>query len=187
LSANFEFFFLLMPMSTHRAAIALGSNLGDSYKILKSALETLDRCSGITVEAVSGTYQTVAVGPPQPDYLNACVVLSTSLEPQVLLDTLLEIEAQFGRVRRERWGARLLDLDLLLFDDLVMEQSGLQIPHPRMVERAFVLVPLADVAADWVEPISGKAIAFLVQQVNCSGVQKIPILLCPSVENHPNS
>lgn len=174
-------------MLIHRAAIALGSNLGDSDQILKSALETLDRLPSIRVEAVSKTYQTVAVGPPQPDYLNVCAILSTDLEPQALLDTLLEVEAQFGRVRWERWGARLLDLDLLLFDDLVIEQSGLQIPHPRMVERAFVLVPLADIAADWVEPISGKAIAYLLQQVDCSGVQKIPLLLCPSVENHPNS
>jgi 2-amino-4-hydroxy-6-hydroxymethyldihydropteridine diphosphokinase len=174
-------------MPIHRAAIALGSNLGDSFQILKSALKTLDSLPHITLEAVSETYQTVAVGPPQPDYLNACALLSTDLEPQALLDTMLEVEAQFGRVRWERWGARLLDLDLLLFDDLVIEQSGLQIPHPRMVERAFVLVPLADIAADWVEPISGKAIAFWVQQVDCSGVQKIPLLLCPSVENHPNS
>jgi 2-amino-4-hydroxy-6-hydroxymethyldihydropteridine diphosphokinase len=174
-------------MPLHRAAIALGSNLGDSCQILKSALKTLDSLPQITVEAVSEIYQTVAVGPPQPDYLNACAVVSTDLEPQVLLDTMLEVEAQFGRVRWERWGARLLDLDLLLFDDLVIEQSGLQIPHPRMVERAFVLVPLADVAADWIEPISGKAIAFWVQQVDCSGVQKIPLLLCPSVENPPNS
>jgi 2-amino-4-hydroxy-6-hydroxymethyldihydropteridine diphosphokinase len=174
-------------MPLHRAAIALGSNLGDSCQILKSALETLDSLPQITVEAVSEIYQTVAVGPPQPDYLNACAVLSTDLEPQALLDTMLEVEAQFGRVRWERWGARLLDLDLLLFDDLVIEQSGLQVPHPRLVERAFVLVPLADVAADWVEPISRKAIAFWVQQVDCSGVQKIPLLLCPSVENLPNS
>jgi 2-amino-4-hydroxy-6-hydroxymethyldihydropteridine diphosphokinase len=174
-------------MFLHRAAIALGSNLGDSCQILQSALKTLDSLPNITVEAVSEIYQTVAVGPPQPDYLNACAVLSTDLEPQTLLDTMLEIEAQFGRVRWERWGARLLDLDLLLFDDLVIEQPGLQVPHPRLVERAFVLVPLTDVAADWLEPISGKAIAFWVQQVDCSGVQKIPLLLCPSVENPPNS
>jgi 2-amino-4-hydroxy-6-hydroxymethyldihydropteridine diphosphokinase len=177
-------------MPIHRAAIALGSNLGDSHQILKSALVTLGNLPDITVTAVSEIYQTVAVTlspPPQPDYLNACAVLSTTLEPQALLDTMLEIEAQFGRVRWERWGARLLDLDLLLFDDLVIEQSGLQIPHPRMAERAFVLVPLVDVAADWIDPVSGKAIAFLVQQVDCSGVQKIPLLLCPSVENHPNS
>ncbi|NJR39493.1 MAG: 2-amino-4-hydroxy-6-hydroxymethyldihydropteridine diphosphokinase [Leptolyngbyaceae cyanobacterium CSU_1_4] len=174
-------------MPTHRAAIALGSNLGDSCQILKSALETLDRRSGIRVEAVSAAYQTVAIGPPQPDYLNACAVLSTDLQPLALLNALLEVEAQFGRVRRERWGARLLDLDLLLFENWVMEQPGLQIPHPRMVERAFVLIPLAEVAADWVEPLSGKAIAFLVQQVDCSGVQKIPPLLCPLVENPPNS
>jgi 2-amino-4-hydroxy-6-hydroxymethyldihydropteridine diphosphokinase len=178
-------------MPIHRAAIALGSNLGDSLHILKSALATLDASSQIAVETVSSVYQTVAVtlpaADPQPDYLNACAILSTSLEPQALLDLMLEVETQFGRVRYERWGARLLDLDLLLFDDLVIEQSGLQIPHPRLVERAFVLVPLAEIAADWVEPVSGEAIAFWAQQVDCSGVHPIPPLLCPSVESLPNS
>jgi 2-amino-4-hydroxy-6-hydroxymethyldihydropteridine diphosphokinase len=174
-------------MPTHSAAIALGSNLGNSYQLLNSALMVLNETSGIHVTATSEIYRTAPVGPPQPDYLNACAILSTTLTPQALLDTLLEIEAQFGRIRVERWGARLLDLDLLLFDDLVIEQSGLQIPHPRMVERAFVLVPLADIAADWIDPISGKAIAFLVQQLDCSGVQPNPLLLCPSVENPPSS
>jgi 2-amino-4-hydroxy-6-hydroxymethyldihydropteridine diphosphokinase len=155
----------------HRAAIALGSNLGDSYNILKSALETLATTPGIRLVAQSPIYQTIAIGPPQPDVLNACAVLSTDLTPRVLLDTLLEIEVRFGRVRRERWGPRLLDLDLLLFDDLIVEQPGLQIPHPRMRERAFVLVPLSDIAANWVEPVSGSAIADLVQQVDCSGVK----------------
>lgn len=87
------------------------------------------------------------------------------------MTTLLAIEANFGRVRRERWGPRSLDLDLLLFDDLIWQQPGLTIPHPRMTERAFVLVPLQEIAADWVEPVSGQAIATLAQQVDWSGVK----------------
>jgi 2-amino-4-hydroxy-6-hydroxymethyldihydropteridine diphosphokinase len=157
----------------HRVAIALGSNIGDSCTILKAALKTLAHTPNIVLQAQSPFYQTVAIGPPQPDVLNACALLSTSLGPKTLLDTLLQIEAQFGRVRRERWGPRSLDLDLLLFDDLVVDQPGLQIPHPHMTERAFVLVPLADIAANWIEPVSGKAIADLLQQVDCSGVRSI--------------
>ncbi|MBD1869378.1 2-amino-4-hydroxy-6-hydroxymethyldihydropteridine diphosphokinase [Cyanobacteria bacterium FACHB-471] len=156
-----------------RVAIALGSNVGDSPAILKSALDILDHTPGIVLQATSHCYRTVAVGPPQPDVLNACALLATTLEPQDLLSTLLQIEAKFGRVRRERWGPRSLDLDLLLFDDQILQQPGLQIPHPRMNQRAFVLVPLAEIAADWVEPVSGKAIAELLQQVDCSGVKEI--------------
>jgi 2-amino-4-hydroxy-6-hydroxymethyldihydropteridine diphosphokinase len=155
-----------------RVAIALGSNVGDSATILKSALDMLDGTPGIALEAKSHYYRTVAVGPPQPDVLNACALLSTTLEPQELLTTLLQIEARFGRVRQERWGPRSLDLDLLLFDDQILQQPNLQIPHPRMNQRAFVLVPLAEIAADWVEPVSGKAIAELLQQVDCSGVKE---------------
>jgi 2-amino-4-hydroxy-6-hydroxymethyldihydropteridine diphosphokinase len=155
-----------------RAAIALGSNIGDSCAVLHSALAQLDAMPEITVQARSHFYQTVAIGPPQPDVLNACAVLSTQLEPRSLLDTMLQIEAQFGRVRQERWGPRSLDLDLLLFEDRHINEPGLEVPHPRMNERAFVLVPLADVAPDWIEPVSGKAIAELLKAVDCSGVVK---------------
>lgn len=154
----------------HTSAIALGSNLGDSWQILESAVGRLHQLAG-KVQARSDWYQTKAVGPPQPDYLNGCVTLHTALAPHALLSTMLAIEQEFGRERRERWGARTLDLDLLLFDDLILDSPTLQIPHPRMVERAFVLVPLAEIAADWTEPVSGKAIADLVQTVDCSGVQ----------------
>lgn len=156
----------------HRAAIALGSNVGDSYAILKAALQTLDATPGIKVEAASLIYQTVAVGPPQPDILNACALLTTTLSPRTLLDTLLQTEAKFGRVRRERWGPRSLDLDLLLFDAVILKEPGLQIPHPGLAERAFVLVPLNDIAPDWVEPVSGQTIAVLLQQVDCSGIKE---------------
>jgi 2-amino-4-hydroxy-6-hydroxymethyldihydropteridine diphosphokinase len=155
----------------HRVAIALGSNLGDSFRILEGALRVLAETPGIQVQAQSPVYQTVAVGPPQPDYLNACALLLTRLDPESLLSVLLSVEAEFGRVRRERWGARRLDIDLLLFDDLILRQSALEIPHPRMAQRAFVLVPLNDIAAAWVEPVSEQTIAELVQQVDCSGVK----------------
>lgn len=161
------------PPYLHRAVIALGSNLGESYHILQAALKTLAAHPQLVLHSQSPVYRTVAVGPPQPDYLNACALLSTTFDPDKLLQTLLDIEAQFGRVRRERWGPRLLDLDLLLFDDLVVQRPQLTIPHPRMVERAFVLVPLNDIAPDWVEPLSGQMIAELVQQVDCSGVDRL--------------
>ncbi|GAC1459254.1 MAG: hypothetical protein NVS2B14_01440 [Chamaesiphon sp.] len=154
-------------------AIALGSNLGDSRTILESAIETLAYTPGITLLAQSSWYKTIAVGPPQPDYLNGCVLLEAQLTPQNLLETLLSIEIQFGRTRKERWEPRTLDLDLLLFDDVILDTPTLQLPHPCMTERAFVLVPLAEIAPDWVEPVSGKAIAELVQAVNSLGVVKL--------------
>jgi 2-amino-4-hydroxy-6-hydroxymethyldihydropteridine diphosphokinase len=152
------------------AAIALGSNLGNSQSTLEAAVQMLATTPEISVERRSHWYQTKAVGPPQPDYLNGCALLQVTLSPQALLQSLLEIEANFGRVRRERWGPRTLDLDLLLFDDLILDLPRLQIPHPRMAERAFVLVPLAEIAPDWQDPTSGQTIATLLQTVDCSGV-----------------
>lgn len=155
------------------AAIALGSNLGDSLAILEGALEALAQIPGIEVIARSPWYQTKPIGPPQPDYLNGCALLQVELSPHELLETLLQVEAQFGRVRQKRWGARSLDLDLLLFNDLILDTPTLTLPHPRLHERAFVLVPLADIAPDWVEPVSQKAIAELVQKVDWSGVRRL--------------
>lgn len=156
-----------------QSAIALGSNLGDSRAILESSLEILDQTPRISLELQSSFYRTEPVGPPQPDYLNGCALLKVEMSPLELLETLLAIEAKFGRVRQERWGPRILDLDLLLFDNLILETPKLTLPHPCMRERAFVLVPLAEIAPNWIDPISGKAIAQLVQEVDCSGVTKI--------------
>jgi 2-amino-4-hydroxy-6-hydroxymethyldihydropteridine diphosphokinase len=158
-------------------AIALGSNLGDSQTILESALEALDRSMGINLGKRSHWYQTKAVtlpdSPPQPDYLNGCALLKTTLTPTQLLHTLLSIETQFGRVRQEQWGPRTLDLDLLLFNDVILNTNHLKIPHPRMIDRAFVLVPLAEIAPDWIEPISGQAIAQLAQALDHSDLKKL--------------
>ena len=154
----------------HDSVIALGSNIGDSLTILEAAVKTLHKVPGITYKKKSSWYRTKAVGPPQPDYLNGCVNLGVDIEPFELLKILLEIENQFGRERKERWGARTLDLDLLLYDDLILDSPTLQVPHPRMPQRAFVLVPLAEIVPDWVEPISKRAIKELVKEVDCSGV-----------------
>ncbi|MBR8828696.1 MAG: 2-amino-4-hydroxy-6-hydroxymethyldihydropteridine diphosphokinase [Gomphosphaeria aponina SAG 52.96 = DSM 107014] len=157
----------------NKCAIALGSNLGDSLLILENAVKMLRNTPGIMVESVSSWYQTAPVGPPQPDYLNGCALLEVQLSPTDLLATLLTIEKQFGRVRRERFGPRTLDLDILLLANLILDTPNLQIPHPRMRERAFVLVPLAEIAPLWVEPVSGKAIASFLEGLDCSGVHRL--------------
>ncbi|MEA5571156.1 2-amino-4-hydroxy-6-hydroxymethyldihydropteridine diphosphokinase [Calothrix sp. UHCC 0171] len=159
---------------TVQSAIALGSNLGDSPAILAAAIDTIAKTSGIKLLAQSRWYRTKAVGPPQPDYLNGCARLQVEMIPELLLEILLSIENKFGRTRNERWGARTLDLDLLLYDDLILNTEKLQIPHPRMSDRAFVLVPLAEIAPDWVEPVCQRTIKELVKDVDCSDISLFP-------------
>ncbi len=160
-----------MKLST--VAIALGSNLGNSKKNVETALNILNNNPNIHVKSCSSWYQTAPIGPPQPDYINGCAILEVQLKPDHLLETLLAVENQLGRIRRERWGPRTLDLDLLLFDDLIWETPALEIPHPRMRERAFVLVPLAEIAPNWVDPVTGKTIIQLLETVDCSDVKKL--------------
>ncbi len=152
-------------------AIALGSNLGDSLNILETSVLWLDYHPEVTVVARSRWYRTKPIGPPQPDYLNGCALLTVTLTPHQLMAVLLEIEQKFHRIRLEKWGPRTLDLDLLLYDDLVLETSDLMIPHPRMNERAFVLVPLAEIAPDWCDPITHKTIRELSEGLDHSGVE----------------
>lgn len=159
--------------STRSVAIALGSNLGDSRSILNGAIDRLRSQPQIALVAVSSWYLTKPVGPPQPDYLNGCATLQTSLEPGDLLRALHAIEAEFGRVREQHWGARTLDLDLLLYADRIIDTPSLQVPHPRMTERAFVLIPLAEVAPTWIEPRSGCAIADLCDRLEYAGVERL--------------
>lgn len=147
--------------SPQRVAIALGSNLGDCRATLEAALLDLDRSPGVQLLRRSSWYRSAPVGPPQPDYINGCALLAVSLVPEALLDRLQAIESRHGRVRAERWGPRTLDLDLILFGETVLDSERLQIPHPRLHERAFVLVPLAEIAPDWLDPRSGLTVAAL--------------------------
>ena len=156
-----------------RCAIALGSNLGKSLDTVKNALKGIANIPGIELIATSSWYQTVPIGPPQPDYVNGCAVLQVQQNPEELLTILQAIELQFGRVRTEKWGARTLDLDILLYGDLIINTPHLTIPHAHLTERAFVLVPLVEIAPDWVEPVSKKAIAQLAKEVDCTGVKLI--------------
>ncbi|MBW4485641.1 MAG: 2-amino-4-hydroxy-6-hydroxymethyldihydropteridine diphosphokinase [Tildeniella torsiva UHER 1998/13D] len=160
-------------MTAVPCAIALGSNLGDSQTILRQALTALADCPDIDVIARSSLYQTIAIGPPQPDILNACALLNTPLSARDLLDRLLGIEQQFGRVRGERWGPRTLDLDLLFYGQALITEPTLHIPHPRLRERAFVLIPLAEIAPSWCDPVSGQSVRLLCQAVDPAGVQPL--------------
>ncbi len=155
-----------------QAVIALGSNLGESLATLERAIQILAKTTDITLISHSSWYRTKPVGPPQPDYLNGCALLKVELNPEKLLETLLSVEQKFGRVRKEHWGARTLDLDLILYGDLILDTPNLQIPHPLMAERAFVLVPLAEIAPNWIEPVSKKKIIELLKEVDCSGIFK---------------
>ncbi|REK69261.1 2-amino-4-hydroxy-6-hydroxymethyldihydropteridine diphosphokinase [Paenibacillus paeoniae] len=131
------------------AYIALGSNMGEREKLLLEAIERIDSHPDISVLRVSGIYETEPVGyTDQPPFLNMVIAVSTALEPLNLLREQLEQERFLGRIRHERWGPRTIDLDLLLYDNVRMDQEELTLPHPRMMERAFVLVPLHDVISD---------------------------------------
>jgi 2-amino-4-hydroxy-6-hydroxymethyldihydropteridine diphosphokinase len=160
-------------MVLSRCAIGLGSNLGDSMAILVGAVDRLQKHAQIELLAVSSWYQTAPIGPPQPDYLNGCATIETSLTPLDLLAALQSIEAEFGRVRREVWGARTLDLDLLLYADRIIDRPTLQVPHLQMCDRAFVLIPLAEIAANWIEPRSGQSIDILCHRIEYSDVKLI--------------
>ncbi len=131
----------------YRAFVGLGSNLADPHAQLRRAVQALADLAGSRLCAVSGVYRSAAIGPGrQPDYLNAAARLETALAPLALLDALQAIEAHQGRVREVRWGPRTLDLDLLLYGDLELDHPRLRLPHPRLAERDFVLLPLAELA-----------------------------------------
>ena len=134
-----------MSDGPRQAFVALGSNLGDRWALLRGGLAQLP-----DVVAVSPVYETAPVGGPagQGPYLNLVAELRTAVTPRELLGVAQRAEAAAGRTRKERWGPRTLDVDILLVGDLVVEEPDLQVPHPRMWERGFVLVPLADLAPD---------------------------------------
>jgi 2-amino-4-hydroxy-6-hydroxymethyldihydropteridine diphosphokinase len=157
------------------AYIALGSNLGDRAAMLRGALVSLRRGANVRIVAESSVSETAPVGgPEQPDYLNMVVAVETALAPEALLARCLAIEAEHGRVRRERWGARTLDLDLLCYGEVELKTAQLTLPHPRMRERAFVLVPLAEIAPELM--IGDRTEGALAALVDRSGLRRVGTL-----------
>ena len=151
------------------AFVGIGSNLGDREENLRRAVELLAAEEGIDVGAVSEIRETEPVGPvEQGPFLNGAVQIETELGPRELLDRLLEVEQRLGRVRDERWGPRTIDLDLLLYGDLYVDQPGLTVPHPRLAERLFVLEPLFALDAGLSVPGRGPVAALI------RGLQSMP-------------
>ena len=149
-----------------RVAIALGSNLGDRDATLNSAAAAL---RGILTDLrLSSAHETayVGAGGPQPAYLNAAAVGETSLGARALLEALLETERQFGRERPYPDAPRTLDLDLVLYGMEILDEPGLVVPHPRFRQRRFVLEPLAEIASDWIDPVTGRTIEELVRTLD---------------------
>jgi 2-amino-4-hydroxy-6-hydroxymethyldihydropteridine diphosphokinase len=151
-------------MLMHIAFVGLGSNLGDPESRLREGLAALAALPEVRLTTASSLYRSAPVGHAgQPDFVNAVARLSTGLAPQPLLAALLGIEKGFGRKRSFRNAPRTLDLDLLLFDADNIDEAGLVVPHPRMHERAFVLVPLLEIAPDCLIPGKGLAAALLAR------------------------
>jgi 2-amino-4-hydroxy-6-hydroxymethyldihydropteridine diphosphokinase len=152
----------------HDVLIAFGSNQGNSEEVFDQAKQQLGSQDDITVISASQAKITRAVGGPskQPAYLNAAIRLNTNLDAHSLHQVLIQVETDLGRVRKQRWGARKIDLDLLLFDDLVLQSDNLTIPHPRMSFRRFVLGPAIEIAGDMIHPRSKLTIDSLVRQLN---------------------
>lgn len=144
--------------------LGLGSNIGDREQQLQSTVERLDQVTGIHVQHMSSMYETKPVGyVEQPDFLNVCLHIKTTLSPEALLHQCLRIEKELHRVREVRWGPRTIDIDVLLYGDEIIESEQLIVPHPRMTARAFVMIPLNEIAAHVIEPRSKKTIQSLVQ------------------------
>ena len=153
-----------MTTTSTECLIALGSNLGDRLENLRAGIEELGRLDGLDIDDVSKLYETAPVGGPdqQGPYLNAALRATTTIGAAELLAQLHRIEALRERERTIHWGPRTLDLDLLIYGDLVSDDPALEVPHPRQHQRRFVLVPVCDVAADLVHPVLGRTMRDLL-------------------------
>lgn len=146
----------------NKAILLIGGNLGDRTRHLQQAVEQINAQIG-KVEKTSAIYETAAWGHvKQPDYLNQALLVTTELDAITLIHTVLETERQIGRVRQEKWGARVIDIDIIFFNDNVINLPELQVPHPRMQLRNFVLVPVAEIVPGWQHPVLHKDVKTLL-------------------------
>ena len=153
------------------AYIGLGGNVGDVFANMKTAIKSLNEHPKISVKSISNVYKTPPWGIEDQDwFLNACASVETSLSAQELLAACLEAEKMLKRVRNLRWGPRTIDLDVLVFGEEVIAEDNLQVPHPRIQERAFVLMPIADIAPDML--LHGKTISHWLETIDASEIQK---------------
>lgn len=156
---------------SHLAYISLGGNIGNTLDIFQNALLAIEKKLGKIIQK-SSIYQTAAWGKEdQNDFLNQVILIETSFDAKKLLDSLLTIELLFERKRIERWGPRTLDLDLLSFDNQIENSESLVLPHPRIQERKFILVPLAELNPNWVHPMLRKSVSELLD--NCADQLKV--------------
>ncbi len=153
--------------------LSLGGNLGDPRGAMATALQAIDADPQSSVIRVSSLYRTPPWGKiDQPDFLNAAAEIRTIREPRDFLQLCLQTERELKRVRAERWGPRAIDIDILLFNDFIVKEEGLEIPHPRIAERAFVLVPLAEIAPDIkIADITARA---ALKMIDVSGIERLP-------------
>ena len=161
----------------HTAYIGIGSNLESPAANCLKAMEHLQTHSELTFVARSSLYQSEPFGiTDQNWFVNSAVQLTTSLPPEELLRTCLSIEHMMGRTRDEKWGPRIIDLDILFYDDLILKQEGLEIPHPGITERSFVLAPMCEIAPDFIHPKFKKPIQILLTEIaNPQQVNRIPL------------
>jgi 2-amino-4-hydroxy-6-hydroxymethyldihydropteridine diphosphokinase len=160
-----------------RAYLALGGNVGDSRATLDSAVLALSDADGIRLFARSSDYRTPPWGvTDQAPFINLCVAIDTTLAPGALLSCIHEIERRFGRDRasEQRWGPRTVDIDILAYDDLTLDDPGLILPHPRLFERAFVLMPLTEIAGD--VTIAGQTPRAALARLDTAGIERLPPL-----------
>lgn len=158
-----------MVNGVKRAYFGLGSNMGNKAANIRQAIARLEQTQGITVSSQSGLYRTAPWGMEDQDwFMNACIGIDTELAPEKLLDVCLETERTMGRERRQKWGPRLIDIDILCYEDATISTQTLSLPHPYLQERAFVLVPLAEIASDLI--INGQTVLEALAQVDRDGI-----------------